>query len=288
MKIYYCRFFLILLGMAFSGSGLGAGAVFAKFDGVEGESRAAGFEKWIDVVSLGFKGHIGSGEAGSMELIKRIDKSTPLLARSLGTGKIITAASIVMRKSDGDGKQRSFAKLELRDIRILGISHEGNAEANVIIERVKITFRQIQYSYVESDGTEVASFVEEKDEIDTDNDGMTDRFEDFYGFNKAVPDGDLDDDKDGYTNRQEFELGLNPKSSASTFRLKAQRPKEGENGVRLRWPAKPGVRYRILTSPDFSKPFTLFREVTAESLEGEIDLGQLGIKGFYRIEKVDE
>lgn len=284
--IYSCQILLIFLGIAFSGSA--KGAVFAKFDGIEGESRAAGFEKWIDVFSLGFRGHVSSGEGGSMEVIKRIDQSTPLLARFLGSGRVITGASIVLRKPEGDGKLRSFAKLDLRDVLITGISHEGSSAGDVVIERVQITFRQIQYSYEESDGTQVTKFVEEKDDLDTDGDGMTDRFEDFYGFNKEVPDGDLDDDKDGYTNRQEFELGLNPRSSSSTFRLRAQRPEEDGRRLLLKWPAKPGVRYRILTSPDFFQDFTLLREVTAESLEGEIDLGALGIKGFYRIEKVNK
>jgi len=45
---------------------------------------------------------------------------------------------------------------------------------------------------------------------DTDSDGMLDWYEDFYGLNKNVPDGDGDPDIDGLTNLQEQAAGTNP------------------------------------------------------------------------------
>lgn len=48
---------------------------------------------------------------------------------------------------------------------------------------------------------------------DTDGDGVTDYWEDAFGFNKDVNDSYLDTDGDGLTNQQEFDLRINPVAS---------------------------------------------------------------------------
>lgn len=55
---------------------------------------------------------------------------------------------------------------------------------------------------------------------DTDGDGMSDDFENFYGFNPNDPsDASQDADGDGLTNAQEFVTGTNPRDPNSTLRI---------------------------------------------------------------------
>jgi CSLREA domain-containing protein len=63
---------------------------------------------------------------------------------------------------------------------------------------------------------------------DTDSDGMSDDFENFYGFNPGNPsDGALDSDGDGLTNAQEYQAGTNPRDPNSSLRIIAV----GKNGT---------------------------------------------------------
>ncbi len=267
--------------------GMLSGDVFIKIPGIPGESKEPKFEKWIDVLSLGFEGRMKEGLAGSMVVSKGIDQASLPLKVALAKGRPISEVIIILRRGGGGEEQNVFAKVELRDVIVTASIVEGSLKQDQILEQVGLSFRQIFYSYQTDSGEETSAFVEVEDLVDTDEDGMSDSFEDFYGFDKLVGDGHVDSDKDGFTNLEEFRLGLNPLSASSTFRLNALR-KDKEGGVRLHWKTKPGKTYRIYTSPSLDKPFQLFQEVTASALNKEIDLGKLGLKGFYRVELVDE
>jgi hypothetical protein len=57
---------------------------------------------------------------------------------------------------------------------------------------------------------------------DSDGDGMSDEFEEFYGLNPHDPsDASLDSDGDGLTNLQEFQAGTNPLDPNSNLRITA-------------------------------------------------------------------
>lgn len=265
-----------------------AGAeMYLKLGDIKGESRAKGFEGWIIIESMNIDGHLRAGAAGSLGFVKHVDLASIPMTLGVARGKLYPRATLVMLRNGQEGAVE-FAKVDFKDVWVSGIS-QGTADGGeTTVEMATISFREIFYSYIPLDGEKVSSYVEADDGKDTDNDGMTDDFEDFFGFDKLVDDGDLDADKDGFTNRQEFRLGLNPKSAGSTFKLNAAK-EAGENGkVKLSWETRPGKRYRILTSPTLDGKFSLFRDVTAKELTEEIDLGELGLKGFYRVEEVLE
>lgn len=287
---------LIFLGLVLSPA-LVAGDLLMKVSGVEGESTKKGFKGWIDVLSLGLDGHLGDtergvkGSAGAVVISKEIDRSSVALKIGLVKGQVFSDVTMILRR-EVEGVPQEFAKLEFRDVVVTSSSEEGTLKDDQVLEQVGLSFRQVFYSYVNRSGEKTGSYVKPDEETDTDKDGMSDSFEDFYGFDKLVADGEKDTDKDGFTDLEEFKLGLNPRSAASTFRLNALTQKGdgdgGKGGVKLNWKSKPGKAYRIMVSPSLDQPFKLFREVTADELEEEIDLGALGLRGFYRIESVDE
>lgn len=51
---------------------------------------------------------------------------------------------------------------------------------------------------------------EQRENLDTDGDGLTDLYELKYGLDPKTPDSDQDKDGDGFTNFEEFEAGTNP------------------------------------------------------------------------------
>lgn len=264
--------------------------IFLELPDVPGESRDLGFKGWIDIDSMGIEGHLRAGAAGSIKLVKKIDLASGPLTLALAKGKVFSRATLVLQRSGPDGPTE-LAKIGLKDIWISGVSQEGwesEDEGTITREVISLSFRQIFYSYIPLDGEKVSSYVEADEGLDTDLDGMSDSFEDFFGFDKTKDDGGLDKDGDGFTNRQEFRLGLNPISARSTFQLNAVREPSAPGKVKLRWEAKPGKMYRILSSQTLGGKFELFRDVSAKELTEEIDLGALGLRGFYRIEETSE
>ena len=68
--------------------------------------------------------------------------------------------------------------------------------------------------------SELGSFVRQYQSIsvelnDSDDDGMNNHYEDFYGLNPEVDDADQDHDNDGYSNLEEYENGSDPISPFS-------------------------------------------------------------------------
>jgi hypothetical protein len=101
--------------------------------------------------------------------------------------------------------------------------------------------------------------------LDTDNDGMTDDWEYYYGLDPTVDDAGLDGDGDGLTNIEEFLAGTNPNI------IDAEEAQTSQDAVKLTYLASgaveleldtsqftetqktvEGITYQIITIPDYN------------------------------------
>jgi CSLREA domain-containing protein len=125
---------------------------------------------------------------------------------------------------------------------------------------------------------------------DSDGDGMSDDFEQFYGFNPNNPsDANIDSDGDGLTNFQEFKAGTNPLDPTSGLRITAV-SRNGNDFVVTFATALAGKSYRLerkeaLTDPTWSS-ITGVPDLTPTSTgPAQItDTGGAGVaKHFYHV-----
>lgn len=78
--------------------------------------------------------------------------------------------------------------------------------------------------------------------LDSDGDGIADRWESANGLNPRVADADLDPDRDGISNREEYLSGTNPQSANSALRLGVGRV---GSELTLMYEAQPGRGYSL-------------------------------------------
>ena len=134
-------------------------AVFAKYDGIDGEAKDSNHDKWIDVLSIDYSitrdtssttaRSIGAPIFSDIVVTKELDKASPKLAEAISTGKVIPKVEIHLT----DGRQTYYA-YELTNVMITSYSVSGDADDRPT-EEVAFNFEQIRTTYTEygSDGT---------------------------------------------------------------------------------------------------------------------------------------
>jgi len=123
--------------------------------------------------------------------------------------------------------------------------------------------------------------------MDTDGDGMSDAFEDLYGFQKTNPDdADQDFDLDGMTNLEEYLAGTHPKQAGSLLELSSTL---NGNTTELRFSAIAGRTYTILYSDALSEVAS-WQKLTDVPAQGATQVVMVsdnsvgvGVQRFYRI-----
>lgn len=121
-------------------------------------------------------------------------------------------------------------------------------------------------------------------ELDSDNDGMADWWEDAHGLNKNNPaDAAADADGDGANNLSEFTARTNPQDAAST--LKVTTTQNGSGGFQITWPSVPGTKYRVHYSDDMQAWTAAVPDVFATgTITPWNDPGPLPTQRFYRVQ----
>jgi type VI secretion system secreted protein Hcp len=137
-------------------------AVFAKYDGIDGESKDANHDKWIDVLSVDWGAHKpGGGASGQsrrrgaavvedMTLTIEYEKASPKLQEKCLTGEVIKKLEIELTSTYG-GARATYLKYELKNVMVT--SYQTNASGNdaagpptVVIannfEEVKVTYTE--------------------------------------------------------------------------------------------------------------------------------------------------
>ena len=123
----------------FQTNGLG-GSIFAKYDGVDGESVDDNHRKWIDVLSMQWAvAEPDSGPATNLSrrqgapiiddlvLTYPYEKSTPKLVEKLLKGEVIPKLEIELTTTFGDGRA-TYLKYELKNVMVTNYQINGSAD----------------------------------------------------------------------------------------------------------------------------------------------------------------
>ena len=111
---------------------------YMKVDGVEGETTAKGHEKEIEILSFSFgasnPSSVGPGTTGiaasrvqisSFNIMKRTDKTSPILFQKCCAGKHLKEIVLTMLKASGDSGQAPFLKYTFTDCMVDSIQWSG-------------------------------------------------------------------------------------------------------------------------------------------------------------------
>jgi type VI secretion system secreted protein Hcp len=157
--------------------------IFAKFDGVEGESKDSKHGKWIDVLSLDWGAHKpGGGATGQsrrrgaavvedMTLTIEYEKAAPKLQEKLLKGEVIPKLEIEQVATYG-GAREPYLKWELKNVSIssLQVSSSGNDQSPPTVV-LGANFEEVKVTYTEFDddgskkGNVETTFKVEKGEV---------------------------------------------------------------------------------------------------------------------------
>ena len=139
-------------------------AVFAKFDGIDGESNDANHGKWIDVLSIDWAAHKpGGGATGQsrrrgaavvedMTMTIEYEKAAPKLQEKLLTGEVIPKLEIECTATYG-GARATYLKYELKNVMITSFSTNasGNDQHGPPTVQLSSNFEEIVVTYTEYD-----------------------------------------------------------------------------------------------------------------------------------------
>lgn len=152
---------LLSAGLVFQVDGLG-GSIFAKYDGVDGESQDANHDKWIDVLSMqwavesptgpetGVSRRRGAPIIDDLVLTYNYDKSTPKLVEKLLKGEVIPKLEIELTSTYG-GARATYLKYELKNVAITGYRINAAADGGPPTVVLANNFEEIKVTYTEYD-----------------------------------------------------------------------------------------------------------------------------------------
>lgn len=133
--------------------------MFLKLDGIKGESVDEKHKGEIDILSFTFGvsqqgtssvgGGAGAGKAhfSDINIVKRADKSSPILMLKCATGEHLASASLTVRKAGGT--QQEYYKIKLTDLIVSSFQNSGNDGTDVPMESVALNFAKIEFEYYE-------------------------------------------------------------------------------------------------------------------------------------------
>src|SRR5262249_31260047 len=120
---------------------------FLKIDGIDGESNDSKHKGEIEVLSFSWnvshpdKG--GRAKLTAFQIVKVLDKASPLLFEACCTGDHISEALFTARKA-GESKFE-FLKIKMSDVIITSVSPSGSSAAGDLpMESVSLSFSKIE------------------------------------------------------------------------------------------------------------------------------------------------
>lgn len=141
-------------------------AGYIKIDGIDGESTAKGYDKWIDIASISqsISRPIGAGSSGSarhrstaslgdLVVVKDVDKSSPKLAEAICKGQNFKSIEVHLTTSSDSGDGRTpYLMWKLTNARVTSYSVSGTTDGmSVPSEQLSFNFEEIKQTYDELD-----------------------------------------------------------------------------------------------------------------------------------------
>ena len=138
--------------------GFGVAFHFDKFEGIEGEATDPAHQGWseFDTFSFGISRQAGlPGGAGSVQLtdaklMKKVDKSSPLLMLGCCTGQHIPEAMLEYTRPTGGG-DKVYMKVKLCDCLISSYSLSGGGGNSLPVDSLSLNFTKIEMTYIPYD-----------------------------------------------------------------------------------------------------------------------------------------
>jgi type VI secretion system secreted protein Hcp len=132
---------------------------FLKLGDIKGESGDSKHKEEIEVLSFsygvvntgsssgGSGGGSGRADLSDFTLVKRVDKSSPVLFQHCATGTHIKEATFVVRKAGGE--QLEYLKIKLADVLVSSVRPGGSSQGadTIPLEEVSLNFTQIHVDY---------------------------------------------------------------------------------------------------------------------------------------------
>ena len=118
---------------------------FLKIDGIDGESTDSKHKGEIEVLSFSWNvSHPTRGRAKltAFQVVKNLDKASPLLFEACCTGDHISEALFTARKA-GESKFE-FLKIKMSDVIITSVSPGGASGGDLPMESVSLSFSKIE------------------------------------------------------------------------------------------------------------------------------------------------
>jgi type VI secretion system secreted protein Hcp len=131
--------------------------MFIKIDGIKGESKGAGHEKEIDVLSwswgtsqsgtmhAGGGGGAGKVNVQDVSLSKWVDAASPDLLLACCNGKHIKEAILTVQKA-GE-KPLPYVKITLTNLLVTSVSTGGSGGEDRLTENVTLNFEKVKFEY---------------------------------------------------------------------------------------------------------------------------------------------
>jgi len=263
---------------------------------IKGESLDENHRDWIDVSGFTLAGELASLKPGSFSIAKRVDRASPLLFLACARGTVYGKARLDLdRSASGTGESADLCRVELQDVRILDLASHGDGGDDGPTESIALAFSSITYTYILNSDYYSAEFDYETGKgssgegstlVDSDFDGMPDDWESANGLTVGLNDANQDADGDGFTNREEYELGTDPQSGASFFKVVLTPVPDVPGSYQLSWNSVSGKNYRVEWSPDLQSRFTTITTITATGPSANTTVGSGAATGFFRVSLV--
>jgi type VI secretion system secreted protein Hcp len=127
--------------------------MFLKVQGVTGEAVDADHKGEIDIVSwswgmdapVSIIGGASSGmvTVGELNVVKRVDQSSPTLMGFLRNRKLVPSAQLIVRKAGATPLE--YFKIELENVRVNGLRAESHDSE--LVEHLRLGFSKVRVSY---------------------------------------------------------------------------------------------------------------------------------------------